>query len=429
MQIKPYFSGAGATIYHGNVLDVLRELPASSVHCIVTSPPYWGLRDYGIEPVVWSGDEACSHLWGEVGRSTQRQRSGEPGGIHEGRPTNKLADNVMLHPPTGAFCCRCGAWHGSLGLEPTFELYVEHLVAIFREVRRVLRDDGTCWVNMGDSYQGGSRGTSGKTWGGESPMQQSNLGSDTITAPNRLPQDGLKPKDLCGIPWRVAIALQADGLYLRSDIIWHKPNPMPQSVQDRPTKAHEYLFLLSKNERYFYDAHAIAEPSVTGDICNKRSVWTVATQPFGEAHFATYPEALVEPCILAGTSERGCCPECGAPWVRVVERSSGVDPSTGHNSRMFQDRDPSHPSQRKQRVRTLAGRASSGGVGWRPGCQCNTGEPVPCTILDPFHGAGTTAVVALKQGCRYIGIELSEKYIQISLRRLQPQLAQLELFT
>jgi DNA modification methylase len=222
-----------------DVMDGLRSMPDGVVQCVVTSPPYWGLRDYGVE--------------------------------------------------------------GQLGLEKTPEEYVAKMVEVFREVRRVLRDDGTLWLNLGDSYTG-SGVNDGRTNAGlnQGNAREGNLGS---SRPNTK-IEGLKPKDLVGIPWRVAFALQADGWYLRSDIIWAKPNPMPEGVTDRPTKSHEYIFLLSKSARYFYDAEAIAEACVNDNTTrNKRSVWTVATAPRKGSHFATFPLELPELCIKAGTKQ------------------------------------------------------------------------------------------------------------------------------
>ncbi len=314
----------------GDALTVLREMPAGSVRCCVTSPPYWGLRDYGIG--------------------------------------------------------------GQLGLESSPEHYVSKLVHIMREVRRVLAEDGTLWLNLGDSYSMNTKGA-----GGEG-KQQTNAG--TVMDNRRWGiGPGLKPKDLVGIPWRVAFALQAAGWWLRSDIIWAKPNPMPESVTDRPTKAHEYLFLLAKSQRYYYDADAVSEPAQdwttggpgegikttthyhpdnggneglarlakrykqdrTGNRTytgfnaryqdnplqrrNRRTVWTVPTQPFADAHFAVMPEALVEPCILAGSA---------------------------------------------------------------PGD----------LVLDPFAGSGTVGVVALRHGRRFVGIELNPAYLDMARRRI-----------
>lgn len=312
-----------------DVLDGLRQLPDESVQCVVTSPPYWGLRDYGVE--------------------------------------------------------------GQFGLEPTPGKHTARMVEVFRAVRRVLRSDGTLWLNYGDCYCSGNRGA----WDGNriknaASLQNSHRASDLIPrAPNRLNPPGLKNKDLVGMPWRVAFALQADGWWLRSDIIWSKPNPMPESVTDRPTKAHEYLFLLTKNAQYFYDADAIKQPT-TGS--NRRDVWHIATQPCPETHFAAFPEKLVELCVLAGTSAKGVCPVCGAPWERIVNilgESTG-----GHSIR-----------QRKT-------------LGWQSTCKHDT-EPVPATVLDPFSGSGTTGVAALKANRHYIGIDLNPDYIEMSRKRIQ----------
>ena len=309
-------------IHQGDALAVLTALPAESVHCCVTSPPYWGLRDYGAD--------------------------------------------------------------GQIGLERTPDAYVARLVEVFREVRRVLRGDGTLWLNLGDSYASDTKGSGGT--GKSTLVGTPNDGNGQLFTARKV-QHGIKPKDLVGIPWLVAFALRADGWYLRSDIIWAKPNPMPESVTDRPTKAHEYLFLLSKSASYYYDQDAIREPHRWPDMArkviaapnagrdgdyqkesgrndggehisgvgfasdpdagrNRRTVWTIATQPFSEAHFATMPRALVEPCIKAG------CPVGG-------------------------------------------------------------------TVLDPFSGAGTTGLVATRLQRRYVGIELNPDYVAMSERRIR----------
>ncbi|MDI9579616.1 MAG: site-specific DNA-methyltransferase [Thermobispora sp.] len=354
------------TILHADVMDGLASMPDESIQCVMTSPPYWGLRDYGIE--------------------------------------------------------------GQIGLEPTPEAYVERLVEVFREVRRVLRDDGTLWLNLGDSYNG-SGGAGGDYAPGGLKAGQPKYPGRRISA--------LKPKDLVGMPWRIAFALQAEGWYLRSDIIWHKPNPMPESVRDRPTKSHEHVFLLAKRKRYFYDADAVREVaaypnddrgarsdsrrSVPGANCinpgygktsthrNRRDVWRIPTRPYKGAHFATFPPALVEPCLLAGTSERGACPVCGAPWRRVVERL----PTTGRNENKT-------PAAAHAAVRcSRAGESHAETVGWEPSCGCETqdGEPVPCIVLDPFTGSGTVNLVAHDLGRSSVGIELNEEYIDIIKNR------------
>ena len=557
------------SIVCGHVLDVLRQIPAGVFQCCVISPPYWGLRDYGISPIVWDGDTDCEHEWGAEGTiHTGGHQKDEHGGQRVGRDFS--AQNAVRDRSTGQFCHLCGAWRGSLGLEPTPDLYVQHLVHIFREVRRVLRDDGTVWLNLGDSYYGG-KGRSGyelpyeaeeRRARGETLQRAYNVPGYMDIRPSDRKHDVLKPKDLAGIPWRVAFALQADGWWLRSDIIWAKPNPMPESVTDRPTKAHEYLFLLSKSgstqywthrdragtrikpkpdyrwvhaatgeetaeeppdwkmsripcpdcqgtgwtettamtslfgeivvsgtircERceqsedhtvpewgrinlwrghdYFYDQDAIRVPhkwehvgeyrlgegsknqgsvekpvqgrgNTTGSFRafaqggrNKRTVWTIPTQRFAEAHFAVFPEALVEPCILAGTSARGCCPECGAPWERVVKREfvaqQDVAPDRGIRGA---------PGQKPMDWSNTwggwpRGTTASRTIGWHPTCSCATTvsetlpgadlAPVPCVVVDPCMGAGTVALVAKRLRRAYFGIDLNPDYVEMACKRV-----------
>jgi len=405
-------------------------LPDESVQCVVTSPPYWGLRDYGLEGSVWGGEAGCRHEWGDemLAKPTIMYVNKHTKALNDGW-TDSNAEREVRQPNQGAFCRLCGAWRGCLGLEPTPELYVNHMVEIFREVRRVLRSDGTVWLNLGDSYAGGS---------GSDPYRRTTSGG---MGP------GLKPKDLCGIPWRVAFALQADGWWLRSDIIWHKPNPMPESVTDRPTKSHEYLFLLTKSKRYFFDQEAVREKGssnshgggrATGDRYsdksgrgdrgqvagnarpaietggrNVRSVWRIATQPYSGAHFATMPPKLVEPCIKAGTSEKGACPECGAPWERVVGK--GALQVSGHARGVAHSHIPMRNDQGQDAFMTR----QSATTGWRPGCDCAAGDPVPCLAVDPFGGAGTVAYVAMQLGRRGVVIDANGDYCQMAWRRLQ----------
>jgi len=348
--MNPYHQDNSITLYNGDALSVLRELPDVSVNCCVTSPPYFGLRSY------LDADDSSKHL--------------------------------------------------EIGAEQTPDEFIANLVAVFREVRRVLRDDGTLWVNIGDSYNNTDK------WGGGQ-----NIGIQTVSKDGTIPSfqvrnkrpklNGIKPKDLIGIPWMLAFALRADGWFLRQDIIWHKPNPMPESVTDRCTKAHEYVFLLSKSAKYHFDSGAIAESAQTwtgraatfdrsGNAVashiipnqsaaqhrprvneetrkairtntesrhrsavvggqsllaepkatrNRRSVWTVATQPYSGAHFATFPPDLIKPCIQAG------CPE--------------------------------------------------GGI-----------------VLDPFAGSGTTLQVAEQNGCKGVGIELNARYCKLIVKRI-----------
>jgi DNA modification methylase len=367
-------------------------LPAGSVQCVVTSPPYWGLRDYGVA--------------------------------------------------------------GQLGLEPTPEAHVAAMVDVFRAVRRVLRDDGTLWLNLGDSYANtgpGSWGSSDKSTLTTGSRHGAWAPGKTVGTTPRRELGGLKPKDLVGMPWRLAFALQADGWYLRADIIWAKPNPMPESVTDRPTKAHEYVFLLSKKGSYFYDADAVREPSEerasgvrnprpnpaallgrgdtrhtipyepNGTGRNLRSVWTLATEPTPEAHFATFPTALASRCIQAGSSEKGCCAACGAPWACVVDAESIPDPrpmTTGAAKKAaLGDMARTTPQGR------TCGSRLAVTTGWQPSCACEA-PTVPCTVLDPFGGSGTVGQVAERLGRHSILIELSPAYVRIAEART----AQLGLF-
>jgi DNA modification methylase len=625
-------------LYVGDVREQLQELPDESVHCVVTSPPYWGLRDYGTG--AWDGgDPDCDHMAPPTGGPNPERYT--TGGGEMFRAANDK--------PYSGTCGKCGATRvdQQLGLEPTPEQYVANMVDVFREVRRVLRRDGTCWVNLGDSYAraGGWSDNSGLDGlaRGESGRAKSNIGNGT----SQSLAPGLKEKDLCGIPWRVAFALQqpyytgrikseADrlwlaamvdtegcihihkrsagdkshthtlvsgekvdyarktdtygvmvsidntskalidriaaivgqgsrythekgvgksnrkqtlyritltgqqsrellrelyphlvgkqqeariayhapssgvgaeeawqaikalhngepttvdyqepptlfepGWYLRSDVIWGKPNPMPESVTDRPTKAHEYVFLLTRSPRYFFDQEAVREDALragtipggdnsrgagafgvkphgpfNGEVPagrNVRSVWEIATQPYPEAHFATFPEALPERCIKAGTSERGCCPECGAPWVREVERVL-VGGHAVPNARPMTDATRVEPGRKH-----TSGSYDVATLGWRPSCACDKGDtdvanndslpvsakvvstaqvvdgsdgrrdcfsPAPCVVLDPFMGSGTTALVARRLGRKSIGIELNPSYAELCARRLQ----QLSLF-
>jgi DNA modification methylase len=379
-------------MHTGDCRDVLKTLAANSVHCVCTSPPYWALRSY----------------------------------LPDDHKDKKL----------------------ELGIEETPGEHVANIVEVFREVRRVLRPDGTCWVNYGDSYAATGKsggGVQGERWEFAGADYTGPLGGKWRPAPN-----GLKPKDLVGMPWRIAFALQADGWWLRSDIIWAKPNPMPESVTDRPTKAHEYVFLLTKSARYFYDAAAVREnfsdarmgnpgcPSPKAAMIpgqsphtfgtkvwdrgadlggrNLRSVWTIATAPFSEAHFATFPPKLAETCIKAGTSEKGCCPECGAPWVRVVDvtYSDAHRGMVGNQSKIISDDRVMHIGRESDKRMNK----NVNTTGFRQSCACSPDAPVPCTVLDPFAGAGTTLMVADRLQRNAIGIELSPAYASMAEKRL-----------
>src|SRR3990167_4676419 len=343
----------------GDSLTELKKMENGSIDCCVTSPPYWGLRDY--QTATWEGgSKNCSHK-----RDSKKSGAGETGSDNV---TGGIGDGIYKD-----ICLHCGAKRidAQLGLEKTPEDYVAMMVEIFREVKRVLKKEGTLWLNLGDSYAGSGKGHSDKI------NYACVVGGVTASYTDKI----LKPKDIVGIPWRVAFALRTDGWYLRQDIIWHKPNPMPESVTDRCTKAHEYIFLLSKQARYYFDGEAIKEPYTkpmnrwggqklkangksdwdkgTGQSTyrdrdmrpdpngrNKRSVWTVTTKPYSGAHFATFPPDLILPCILAG------CPKDGV-------------------------------------------------------------------VLDPFAGAGTTGVVCKKNNRNFIGIELNPQYVKMAEQRIK----------
>ena len=447
-----------AWIINGNALRL--PLADCSVQCVVTSPPYWGLRDYGVKPSVWGGDAGCAHEWGAHNRTAHANAVHGPNS--KGKNGNRYSCETKT---TGPFCTKCGAWFGCHGLEPTPDLYVQHEVMIFREVRRVLRDDGIAWINLGDSYNaynenaGPGSFKAGSACDTERPHLPSGHGLRTKS---------LKPKDLVGIPWRVAFALQDDGWYLRQDIIWHKPSPMPESVTDRCTKAHEYIFLVAKSERYYYDAEAIREPfseegmkrqqygyrEMYGGIIeanghverrghddaksyvssdfdvsrgrNKRTVWTIPSQSYTGTHFATFPEKLVEPCILAGTSAKGCCPQCGTGWVRVVDKKR-VPTRPGSNSKVTEFRSSPHEgSPYNDHGGMICGNrdpqrhcTATKTVSWKPGCKCDAGEPVPCVVLDPFAGTCTAGRVSVNHGRRFVGIELKPDYIALANERVK----------
>jgi DNA modification methylase len=425
-------------ILAGDCRASLATLEPGSVQTCVTSPPYFGLRDYGTG--TWEGgDAACDHI-----RTVHENHKDDRPRGWDGPFRNTGEPKLVGY---GAECGKCGARRvdQQIGLEPTPDEFVAALVAVFREVRRVLRDDGTVWLNLGDSYSGPPVGSF--NGGGFKDKSAASGGRDLTGhaqggAANKANLPGIKQKDLIGIPWMVAFALRADGWYLRSDIIWSKPNPMPESVTDRPTKSHEYMFLLSKGPRYFYDADAIREPHTTPGVApgpggsweqdeagrpgadgvrhlrgheggrNRRSVWTVATQPFPGAHFATFPPKLIEPCILAGTSERACG-QCGAPWERVVERTK-MEVTPGPKREAWQAEDD---HARTQVGGTMTQPPTSRTVGWKP--TCGHDDPTgTCTVLDPFSGSGTTGLVALRHGRSYVGCELNEEYVELSRERI-----------
>lgn len=390
-------------IIQGDCREALAQLPSQSVHCCVTSPPYWGLRDYDAP--------------------------------------------------------------GQIGLEPTPADYLRQIVDAMSEVWRVLRDDGTLWLNIGDTSAGSGRGgyAGGTTTlqGSTESQEQSRIarGSQKPTELHKRTieagaigrawtpaPEGIRQKETIGIPWMVAFALREAGWMIRQEIIWHKPNPMPESVTDRCTRAHEYIFLLSKKPRYYFDAFAISERAIghervrsdkvggdKGDVThhspgsvftgskrrNKRSVWSVSPKPYPEAHFATFPPKLIEPCILAGCPEY-VCEKCGAPATRIVESEtvfcsgsgmSGNDPIGKHGQKL--------QGGGKTRDVRRGPTTISQMAGWNgPACDCKA-NLLPGTVLDPFMGSGTTLAVALSHGRSGIGCEINPAYIEMAERRIR----------
>ncbi len=388
--------------YGKHVIHSLREIPKGSVHEICTSPPYYGLRDYNLPPIVWGGDERCLHEWG----------------TKQGR------------------FCKCGAWLGHLGLEPTPQQYIANIVSVATELYRVLRDDGAFWLNLGDSFASGA---------------------GTCKTP------GLKHKDMIGVPWQVAFALRDAGWYLRGAMPWIKRNPMPDSVQDRPATTIEYVFLFTKSPRYFYDAEAVKQPSTgkgggasfgkqdsdtNGTKAQSRQydrpdyqtrsfrsadlffkswqgllndeggdplAFVVNLKSYKGAHFAVWPEMLVDPMIRAGTSEKGCCGKCGSQLMRqTAAAESKPHPRPGRLARP--DIDDRGGNQANGDIPL---RRETITVGWERSCSCKTNDIAPCVVLDPFCGSGTTMKVAADLGRDGIGLDLSGDYLDLARERLK----------
>lgn len=520
------------TLLEGHVLSVLEGLPAGHFHTVVCSPPYWQLRAYGTPPQVWASPDRrlCSSyeaggrcVWEGAGQSGTRIRN-EIGG-------DKKAGAVVLNPETGAFCARCGAWRGELGQEPTPELFVAHLVAVFEAVRRVLRDDGTLWVNLAGSYWSEPGGQNSAQGGVSEKAREANKQNGR----HRLERHPVyKPLDWVDVPGLFARAMQAAGWLWRSDVVWVKPSALPESVQGtrwercrvkqpasgrgtqptrtdpshggqpqgktvydpatgrmvfdsqaewadcpgcqrcektdglvlrrgsgRPTKATERVLLFAKRAGYFFDQEAVREqwadermgasgarslpysegsgrrdtlgsedraglgvpPGTSGR--NLRDWWVIGPEPLKDAHYAAFPSELPSRCIRAGTSEWGCCPGCGAPWARII--STTVDPERVPD-RWKQTYEGKHasggyghnePGRSASVVWAQALAKQQETTGWRPTCRCQPQQPpVPCRVLDPFSGSGTTLLAANRLGRDAWGVELKPAYNQLARKRV-----------
>lgn len=351
----------------GDARDGLSRIPDGSAQCVVTSPPYFNLRAYFASREF--AEVSLADEWAQTSTAQWNTAHGTERCRYEQRPSVEVKDkggNVTGYLGQIAAVSKWadGTWC-SLGQEESPAEFVAHLVEIFREVKRVLRDDGVAWINIGDSYAADRTYQVPSTKGGakHSPAQGSSGGM-------RVP-DGLKAKDMIGVPWMLAFALRADGWHLRSDVIWERLNVMPESVQDRPTRSHEHVFLLSKSADYFYDAVAIAERVVKAgkrksgvevDTRNARDVWYLVAEPFAGDHNAAFPSELPRRCLLAGTSENGCCPACGAPWERLVEREGGL----------WEDRKEAGAPMRAGLAPYSQALGGSKAIttGWQPTCKC-----------------------------------------------------------
>ena len=432
-----------AKILIGDCRKTLKELPDKSIHCVVTSPPYWGLRSY--------------HL--------KEWRGGDPDCKHKGSPVCEICGAVEHEIP------------GGIGLEPTFEEHLKNIVEVFDDVWRVLRDDGTVWLNYGDAYATGQyKSMDNKNKKPDAEKATIIDRNDSFRDSRYLGQNrkiGLpttKPKNLMLMPARITIALQDAGWYVRSEIVWFKPNPLPESVKDRPVSAHEKIFLLSKKPRYYYDAIAVRSPakqstidrvmqesfdeqtggpkdSKTGnrshrktlenirkrfptkevngfrdrefwdnnDIgANLRNVWHIATQAFKGVHFATFPFKLVEPCIKAGTSRKGVCGDCGTPLKRIIESARGGSVGKSWHDHIADD--VTGQSIDKNRTKDYQPPKS---VGWEFDCQCTEKSIARPVVLDPFGGSGTVAIVADYLDCDSVICEFSPEYAKMAQDRIE----------
>jgi len=335
--------------YVGDSLEVLKTFESNSIHCCVTSPPYWGIRDYG---------------------------------------NNK-----------------------QIGLEDLPIDYINSIVNVFRELKRVIRNDGTVWLNLGDCFATSQKGGGGKTsrlntkWTDDKYKDVNARGNPRMNIKKYdLKQIGLPEKSIMGIPWRVAFALQEDGWLLRQDIVWKKTSVTPESAEDRFTKEHEYIFLLTKNSKYFFDGERLREKDKDGlGTKNKRTVWHVSNNTIRFNHTAVMPFSIADICVKAGTSEKGCCSVCGTPIKRIVDKK--LPPFEVYRN----------TSKKKEWLKENQRET----IGWKQTCNCKNIEYVPCTVIDPFCGSGTTIVSALKNNCNGIGIDLNSEYIAIAEERVK----------
>lgn len=510
--MEPFYQEPNSQVYCGHALDVLAELPDESVDCVPTSPPYWGLRSYKTEPVIWDNHRDCEHEWDDL-IPNPMAKSGKHG------PASVIGAKIAQHEVRkesnqGNFCLKCGAWRGELGLEPTIELYISHLLSIFDEVKRVLKKTGTCWVNIGDTYSGSGQ-DSGKLPGtkrcGDTGIDSRSVDIVGTGRPVTVGIKNVPAKSLCLIPERFALAMVERGWILRNNIIWYKPNPMPESVKDRFTGTWEYFYFFVKSSTPQYwinsrirqlvdkqplgirgvegiDWEWIKHSACDGQGCNnkrcinghvksslwegrdywfeqqfeayteplnrwggdtlkhdtsktaeykdmmnigyssafrvgqpmrpnelgrnKRDVWEINTEPYPEAHFAVFPEKLVETPILAGCPSM-ICKKCGKAREKILTTEYEVA-GKGNANMKRKGGEKDDLVARPYETRMLAIRTSEGYTD----CGCNAGFESG-VVLDPFAGSGTTGAVAKRLGRKYIGIDLNPSYYKLHKKRLQ----------
>jgi DNA modification methylase len=463
------------TIICGNTLDVLKQFPNECIDTVCCSPPYWGLRAYSTNGQVWGGSSECNHEW--ISNTQSKEVFDKSGSVWLTGHWKDTAEVITRkeHPEywtnikveTG-YCQLCNAWRGELGLEPTFQLYIEHLQTIFDEVRRVLKRSGTLWCNMGDTYASKPLGTSSnsgfKNVGG---WRASDAAREAIAASGAIDKttQGVPTKSLCNIPHRFAISMTDNGWIERNCIIWHKPSCMPSSAKDRFTVDYEFVFMFSKNRKYYFEQQLEPYADITllqkgqdyrgkdtknyegvvpnntpyhpGDIKrrviksldenkgrNKRTVWRINPQSFKDAHFAVFPEKLVEPMIMAGCPSV-VCDTCNKPWESDLDISytpcntrGRANSNVANKHKQLTDSKVLQSGYRKDMLRKDK---HTKVLGITPRCDCDAPTHAGI-VLDPFSGSGTTCVVARKLGRHYIGIDLQPDYVKMSEKRLAEML-------
>jgi len=463
--MKPIEDFVGKIIC-GDCLKIMRDIPDNSIDVVLTSPPYWALRDYSTNPQIWGGDKNCKHIWREIDVLRKATKGDKPSKNSKVAINRTNSENRPGKPSD--FCSKCGAWRGELGLEPTFDLYISHLCDIFDEAKRVLKKSGSCWVVIGDTYSGSGAGQKDT---GKAVYKEDNFRKNPV-------KTNLPNKCLCQIPFRFSIEMCNRGWILRNTIIWHKNNCMPSSVNDRFTVDFEYVFFFTKNKKYFFnqqfepmlsneydkkrmsggrkeykgkwsdsdDAESYGSPRArtqrkkswdskriqTAFVAgykqgrNKRCVWNINTKRFKEPHFAVFPEKLIEPMIDAGCP-RYVCSKCGKPREKIYEvvghqitdfiKIDGGDKNGkyyGSEQKDYESSKTQKPSETKKRIFKSMSEIKDYKYS---DCHCGA-KFKPGIVLDPFLGAGTTAVVAKKLGRNFIGIELNPDYIEIAKKRL-----------